>query len=426
MPNETTVAKQAASEAIEDPAKRGWKMWIPSSIMMTCSLLSYIDRQTLSVLAPTIIAETNLTDGSYGDAVALFSIAYMIGNPLWGSLLDYLGLRIGMFLAVMVWTGASAMHAFVFGFAGFAMARALLGFGEGATFPGAMKTATMSLPVSKRGRGIGLAYSGASLGGLITPLLVTRFAGIYGWQAAFIVTGLLGLTWLIAWWAIARPPLIVAHERPASGPRFPNLLERRAWVVISSFGFGGVALGVVAYLLPLILNRSLGLSQETIGNVYWIPFVGWEAGYFFWGWIGDKFVDFNSGKRPTWVFTLLAVLALPTMLVPLTESTWVVIALMFWATFVADGFVVLSLSVGSHIYPPDRVGLAGGIGSAAWSGVVAIVSPIYTRLGEAGEFTTIFVSMALLPMVGLLLWLVLSKPDYLWQQAAENEPAPIA
>ena len=426
MPNETTVAKNAATETIADPERRGWRMWIPSSIMMTCSLLSYIDRQTLSVLAPMIIDQTNLTDASYGDAVTFFSIAYMIGNPLWGSLLDYLGLRIGMFLAVLVWTGASGMHAFVFGFMGFAAARTMLGFGEGATFPGAMKTATMSLPPARRGRGIGLAYSGASLGGLFTPIVVTPFAIAYGWQTAFIVTALLGLIWLTVWWNIARPPLIVAHERPSSGPRFPNLMERRAWVVISSFGFGGVALAVVAYLLPLILNRSLGISQAELGNIVWIPYLGWEAGYFFWGWVADKFVDFGSGKRPTWVFALMAILALPSMLVPLTTSVWVVLALMTWATFVADGFVVLSLRVGSHIYPPDRVGLAGGIGSAAWSGVVAIVSPIYTRLGEAGEFTMIFVSMALLPTIGLLLWLVLSRPDYLWHRAAENEPVPTA
>ena len=397
---------------------QGWKMWLPSSLMTSCSLLSYIDRQTLAVLSPTIIAQTDLTDASYGDAVSAFSIAYMIGNPLWGALLDHIGLRIGMVLAVALWTAASASHALVFGFLGFAIARGVLGFGEGAAFPGAMRTAIVSLPPEKQGRGIGLGYSGASLGALLTPIFVIPFARLYGWQMAFLVTGFLGLVWLALWWTVSRPPLIPEHRRPSSRLRIPNLLERRCWVVVSSFGFGGVALALVAYVIPRYLEKALGVTQAQLGNILWIPMVGWEAGYFFWGWVADRWVPPGTGQRPTWVFLLLSVLALPTALVTFTDSLPVVLALFLWATFVADGFVVMSLRVGADIYPRDQVAMAGGIGSAAWSAVAAIVVPIYMRFIAAGSYTEIFVSVSLLPLVGTLLWLWISKPERLWRAPA--------
>src|SRR5579863_5881851 len=113
------------------PLATGWRMWVPVVAMMTCSWLSYIDRQALAVISPMILKDTGLSAASYADAVSVFSIVYMISNPLWGSLLDYVGLRVGMFAAVAIWTIASASHAWVAGFLGFAAARALLGFGEG-------------------------------------------------------------------------------------------------------------------------------------------------------------------------------------------------------------------------------------------------------------------------------------------------------
>src|SRR5262249_56961473 len=109
--------------------------WVPTASMLLVSLISYIDRNTLALLIPTIMKETHLSAEQYGFIVAAFSIAYMISNPLWGGLLDRLGLRIGMTLAVAFWTAASVSHAAATGFLSFAIARTALGLGEGATFP---------------------------------------------------------------------------------------------------------------------------------------------------------------------------------------------------------------------------------------------------------------------------------------------------
>jgi len=242
----------------------GWRMWTAPFAIMVSTLLSYIDRQTLAVLSPMILKDTNLNAAQYSDALAAFQVFYMIGNPLWGSTIDFVGLRIGMLCAVAVWTVASVSHAWVAGFVGFAAARALLGFGEGAAFPGVFRTAAEALPPNKQARGIALGYSGASLGAILTPLLVTPFAIKFGWRAAFLVTGGLGALWLVLWSFVAKPPFLQAMPRVAKKFVWPNLLERRAWVVVSSFGMGAVALGVAAYLVPLYLNRALGMQQAEI------------------------------------------------------------------------------------------------------------------------------------------------------------------
>jgi ACS family hexuronate transporter-like MFS transporter len=388
----------------------------PTTIMLS-TLLSYIDRQVLAVLSPTILAATHLSANQYTNAISAFSIAYMIGNPLWGSVLDYVGLRFGMLMAVTLWTAASTSHAWVTGFMGFAVARAVLGFGEGAAFPGALRTAAQALPPERQGRGMALGYSGASLGAIITPLLVTPIARHFGWQTAFFITGGLGAAWLLLWIRVARPPFLPQIKRSASKLTLPNVLERRFWVVCASFGLGAVALGIVGYLSPLYLNRALGLSQDEIGKVVWIPMVGWEAGYFFWGWVADRYLaDMPDRRRPARIFVLLTILALPSLFVTLTHSLALVLALLFWATFIADGFVVTSLRVGMRIYAAERTAMVAGIGSGSWSAVQALVLPVYGRWVDLQWFGTIFVTMSLLPIVGTALWFWLSSDHRLWKE----------
>jgi ACS family hexuronate transporter-like MFS transporter len=134
--------------------------WLPSISMWLVSLISYIDRNTIAILAPVILRETHLSAEQYGFIISCFSVAYMIGNPAWGLILDRWGVRNGMTSAVGIWTVASAAHAWATGFWSFGIARAVLGAGEGATFPGGLRTVTHTLSPAKRGRGLAIAYSG--------------------------------------------------------------------------------------------------------------------------------------------------------------------------------------------------------------------------------------------------------------------------
>ncbi len=395
---------------ITNPANRpaaGLRMWVPVLVMMTCSWLSYIDRQALAVISPMVLKDTGLTAGDYADAVSAFSIAYMIGNPLWGSLLDFVGLRLGMLIAVGIWTLASASHAWMTGLLGFAAARALLGFGEGATFPGGLRTAADSLPLSKQSRGMGISYSGASVGAIVAPLIVTPIALRYGWRSAFIATGLLGVAWLVVWWFVARAPLLPPVARKTGRITWPDMRERRFWLLVVNFGLGGAALGPTLYLSPLYLNRVMGLSQAKLGKILWIPAVIWECGYYFWGWVGDRFVRENP--RPTRLYLVLTVLALAPALLTQVDSWPVVLAFFSWAMFIAVGFIVMSLHLGARAYRRDQTGMVAGVGSGAWSAVVAILLPIYGRWFDHQWYAAIFISLSVIPIFGTALWWWIGK-----------------
>src|SRR5690242_15109479 len=125
--------------------------WLPVLLMMFASIISYIDRNALAVLAPTVLNDLGLTAQQYGFAISGFSIAYMITNPIWGHLLDRWGLFRGMLVAVALWTAASASHAAVTGFYTLAAARLVLGLAEGATFPGGLKSTADCLAAQHRG-----------------------------------------------------------------------------------------------------------------------------------------------------------------------------------------------------------------------------------------------------------------------------------
>jgi MFS transporter, ACS family, hexuronate transporter len=384
-------------------------MWVPVVAMMTCSCLSYIDRQALAVISPMILKDTGLSAASYADAISVFSIVYMIANPLWGSLLDYVGLRAGMLAAVGIWTIASASHAWVAGFVGFAAARALLGFGEGATFPGGLRTAADSLPLNRQSRGMGISYSGASVGAVLAPVIITPIALRFGWRAAFLVTGGLGALWLAVWWFLARPPLVRATERTRLRFTWPNMLERRFWLLVAGMGLGGAALGPSLYLSPLYLNRVLGLTQAQLGKILWIPAVCWEVGYYFWGWVSDRFV--RDEPRPVRLYLVMTALALPLSLVTRTRSWVAALALFSWAMFITVGFIVTSLHLSARAYARDATGMVAGIGSGAWSAVVAILLLIYGRWFDLHWYALTFVSLSLAPILGTALWWWIGRGD---------------
>jgi MFS transporter, ACS family, aldohexuronate transporter len=385
--------------------------------MMLVSLISYIDRNTLALLIPTIMRDTNLSAEQYGFIVSAFSIAYMIGSPLWGGLLDRLGLRLGMMIAVAFWTAASMSHAAAAGFLSFAIARTALGFGEGATFPGGLRTVVQTLPPGQQARGIGVAYSGGSLGAIITPIVVTPIFALWGWRTAFLFTGGIGAAWLVLWFFVSSRPEIrdvkagpwrrSAAAATADGPTSAlRVTDARLWSFILAYGLGATPLGFVMYAAALYLNQALGKDQLFLGKVLWIPPLGWELGYFFWGWLVDRMTSAGISTMTT-VRRLMFVsvfLSLPLAAVPWVSSTALVLFEMFIATFVIVGFVVPSLKYATHVYSRSRSGLIAGIGAGSYGAIVAVTMPLFGRLFDMRRYDLAFAIAAVLPALGYAGW----------------------
>jgi len=414
----TTTRAQTAPATT---ATATWQMWVPCIGMALCSWLSFVDRQVLNILSPTIIKDTALTPQDFTTATSFFFLTYTLGNPVWGSILDRVGLRVGMLLAVGVWTAASMSHAMMSSFAGFALARAVLGIGEGGTFPGGLRTAVETLPSNLRARGIALSFSGGTIGAMMMPLLLGPLAIEYGWKTAFLATGALGVMWLIIWGAIARPPFLPKSAHMTSKMEWPNLRERRAWALMFSYALPAISPGPVLTIMAIYLAQRLHFTQNDINSVAWIPPLTWGIGYFFWGWAADRYAADNP--RPVGMFVLLTVISLTLGLTTMTTSVPIVMGLISLSTFIGGGFQMVALKVGSYAFPREQSALMSGIASGSWSLVnflllnaigagVAIGSVrIFpgANLISGQRWEEIFWIIALMPLVGVGAWMVLSR-----------------
>ena len=234
-------------------------------------------------------------------------------------------------------------HALMVSFAGFALARAVLGLGEGGTFPGGLRTAVETLPPNLRARGIALSFSGGTIGAVMMPLLLGPLAIQYGWKIAFLATGALGVLWMLIWATIARPPFLAKSAHTTSKMQWPNLRERRVWALMFSYALPAISPGPVLTILAIYLVQRLHLTQADVNGVVWIPALTWGIGYFFWGWAADRYAANNP--RPIGMFMLLTVISLTLGLTTMTASLSIAIALISLSTFIGGGFQMVALKV---------------------------------------------------------------------------------
>jgi ACS family hexuronate transporter-like MFS transporter len=380
--------------------------WLPAASMMLVSVISYVDRNTLALLSPTILKQTRLSATQYGFVVSAYSIAFMIGNPIWGRVLDRIGLRRGMTAAVALWTVASASHAFASSFLGFAAARAVLGLGEGAAAPGGLRMVTQTLPAGSRARGIALTYSGGSAGAIVTPLLIAPVAAVWGWRGAFVFTGLVGVAWIAGWAVLSRREDIRQEARAeatlqgvASPP--PSFNDARVWGFLLCYALGALPLGFVVYCSALYLNRVLGLPQVTLGGLLWIPPLGSELGIFFWGWLADRQARSQTKLHAIrLLLPIAALLGLQLALLPYGHSVALALGQFFVAMAVAAAFQLLVIAYGAETFAREHVSYVAGIGSGAYGAGLALGMPLFGKLFDLHDYPLAFALAALCPVIG--------------------------
>ncbi|SNS85462.1 Predicted arabinose efflux permease, MFS family [Granulicella rosea] len=381
--------------------------------MLLLSLLSYADRSVLAILSPTILADLHLNAQQYGYAVSVFSVCYMLANPVWGWWIDRKGVWITILAAVAVWSLASGSHALMVGLGGMCLARGVLGFGEGATFPAGLATVADTLPVEKRSFGLGLAYSGGSLGAALTPLLITPVAIRYGWRSTFYVTAVMGLLWIGLWvWLRASglyPASAPAIALPVSQGK-AGRWNRNLFATVSIYGLGCAPLAFGLYAAPLYLSRVLHVGQASLGHLLWVPPAGWEAGYLFWGKVADRRNARRAGP-PGKLFAGLMVSGFLIVLAPLAATCarpiLATMTIFFLQMFIAGGFVVLSLADGMNAQRKEHSGFLAGFAISCWAGVTGLLTPVLGHFFDQREFARGFWLIAVLPVAGVALWKLL-------------------
>src|ERR1700726_510591 len=247
-----TVTGQIAPEQNRPiPAIRWWI----GGILFASTVINYIDRQTLSILAPFLKQDYHWTNADYANIAISFRIAYSIGQTLCGRLMDRVGTRRGLTISVVWYSIVSLLTATANGLSSFTVFRFLLGAGESANWPGATKAVSEWFPKRERGLATALFDSGSSIGGAIAPFIVLSVYSRWGWRPAFVIPGVLGFLWLMVWRRMYYPPqdhprisqaerqmILADSQEPAtssrSRQRWRDLLKLpQTWGTIFARGF---------------------------------------------------------------------------------------------------------------------------------------------------------------------------------------------
>jgi len=393
--------------------------------------VSYIDRQTLAAIAPSVQKALAVPDSAYGDLVSAFSIAYLVGAPLAGWLVDRVGARRGLFGAVLLWSGVAALHALVPGFAFLFALRIALGFAEAPSFPGAAQTVHRALPPADRARGFGVLFTGSSIGAMIAPPLATWLADRYGFRAAFLGTAAAGLLWIPLWLRVtssarARAALdlrAAPAERGGAGGgrsvlRHPAVL-RAMLVVLAS-----------APLLSLLFNwgtkllvHDHHLTQRATGHYLWLPPLFFDGGAILFGHLASvaRSASKGDGGVPRGLLAAACVTMLAGVALPFAHTPEQVVAAMCVTMAGGGGLYALPMSDLAARVSPRVVATAGGLCAAAQSVAHIVANPLIGRSVErTGSYAFIALALTAWVIPGCVGWL-LWRPPPVYREAAVGD-----
>jgi ACS family hexuronate transporter-like MFS transporter len=415
--------------------RQAWALTLVATFTMA---VSYIDRQTLSVIAPTVQAQLGIDDVAYGWLVSAFSIAYLVGAPIAGRVIDRVGARRGLLVAVLVWSGVAALHTLVPGFGVLFGLRIALGIAESPSFPGAAQTIHRALPPKDRPRALGVLFSGSSVGAMIAPLLATWLTAHFGWRFAFAGTALVGLVWVPIWLYVTRTPEArAALDRPeieaetptasapdagSPGPRAP--LGPLALLTHPAVLRAVLVVLATAPLLSFYFNWSAKylvhdwhLAQADLAKYLWFPPLFFDAGAILFGHSASRALARGEPGVPRSLVAMATALMMTSFVAPFAASPLAVLLLASVSLSGGGGLYALATTEMMARVPSSQVSAAGGLTAAAQSLAYIIASPLIGRSVQAsGNYTPAFLALTAWVIPGCAAWL-------LWRQAPSPRSA---
>ena len=431
------VAERPAPARVRPiPALRWWI----GGILFASTVINYIDRQTLSILAPYLKQDYHWTNTDYANIVIAFRVAYSLGQMACGRLIDRVGTRLGLTISVIWYSFVSVLTSLANGLSSFTVFRFLLGAGESANWPGASKAVSEWFPKRERGLATALYDSGSSIGGAVAPFLILPVYFRWGWRAAFVIPGLLGFLWLVAWrrlyhlpqnhprisdaerqmiLADAAEPEEMAGDRPAQSKRlrWHQLLKLpQTWGTIFSKGLTDPVWFFVTDWFPIYLVAK-GISLKSGLIAVWVPFLAADLGNFFGGWASGRLIrrgwPLGAARKALVVFGGIGV----TLLIPtiFTVNLYVITALFALATFSYASFSTIANVLPADLYKSDSVASVSGLsGTAAGIGTIVAFKLIghFSDARQASathSFDPIVIVAGLIPFLGMVVVLLLVR-----------------
>lgn len=402
--------------------------WYIGGLLFLSTVINYIDRQTLSVLAPYLQKQYQWTHTDFAFVVIAFRLAYTIGQTGAGRLLDRLGTYRGLSLTVLWYSIAGMATAFAGGLRSFAAFRFLLGLGEAGNWPGATKAVSEWFPRRETGWAVALFDSGSSIGGALAPFIVLGTYHVFGdWRPAFVLTGALGLIWLVLFRALYRRPedhpRLSAEERAyiLGGRDDTGVTESRlsyrslfrmpqTWGYVLSKSFTDpVWFFITDWFAVFLVAKGFSIEQSLLG--FWVPFLAADLGNLFGG--GVSSVLIARGWSVGAARKLIAVIGGlgMTLLVPTVwSSSFGVIVLCFaLSTFAYAAFSTIILNLPADVFPSGSVATVSGLGGTG-AGIGTLAATYLTgRVADAHSFAPIIMGASIIPLVAMAAVLLLVR-----------------
>ncbi len=422
-----------AGESARRRPLRGLR-WYIAGLLFVSTVINYIDRQTLSVLAPVIKEQYRWTNSDFALIVIAFRVAYAVGQTASGRFLDRVGTRAGLSIAVTFYSVSAMLCSLATGLRSFALFRFLLGAGESANWPGATKAVSEWFPRRESGWAVALFDSGSSVGAAIAPFLVFWTYHVTGsWRPAFILTGVLGFLWLPVFRRLYRSP--EDHPRLLPEER-EDILTNRASASAAAVGGDGV-LGYRRLLsLPqtwgIVIGKGLtdpvwffitdwfaiylvsrGFKLEESLLAFWAPFLAADLGNFFGGGVSSALISrgwrVTAARKAVIVFGALGML----LLIPAIYTSslaWLTLCFAI-STFAYAALSTMVLNLPADIYPTRSVASVSGLsGTAAGLGTIA-ATYVTGLVADRYSFEPILIGASLIPLVAMVALLTLVKED---------------
>lgn len=422
--------------------------WAIVALLFAATAISYVDRQVLTVLAPTLRDNLGISNTGYASILTAFLLAYTFMQPVTGWLIDRIGTRFGFALIMAWWSAAAMLHAFGTSVATFAACRFLLGMGEAGSWAACVKAVTEWFPRRERGLATGIWSAGVAAGLVVAVPIVAWVSLTLGWQWAFILTGVAGFAWLALWlWMYRQPqshPAVTAAElrhitedAPAlaaesSRVAYSRLLRsRNVWAVIAARLLADPWVWFYYFWIPEYLTRSAGFTAAEIGKYAWIPFLAQGVGIVLGGFLSDQLL--RRGVRAVHArltLMLIGMLLMTPGILAAFDLDIVIIFVGISSAMFGFGFWAPNMmSLCADAFPRNAVGSVVGLsGMGAGVGGMLFTMLVGWTLDRYG-YPPVFIAAGAIPLLAFVVLFVLldrreSERDSLAKSAkiAKQEP----
>jgi len=397
---------------MDQTSRPGRFRWVVLTLLFLATVLNYVDRQTLSILASHVQRDLDISDVSYGHIVQAFLIAYTAAYLLAGWVTDRLGAKVALALFLGWWSLANLATGFVRSAFELGFVRAMLGVGEPGVYTAGPKAVQEHFPPEERGFAFGAFTAGAMVGATLAPPLIGGLALTMGWRAAFVISGAAGFVWLIAWLVLYRTPKVRGEaELPREPVRFgPILRDRRVWGLAASRMLSDPVWYFYLFWFPKYLTDARGLDLMAVAKIAWVVYLAADIGSIGGGWFSGRLI--RRGMAPARArlvaMAIAACLSPIGLLIAFHPGIGATLAL---GALVAFAHLVLQINISTliiDVFPKPVVATTFGV-IAAGSGLGGILSTqVVSQIVSGGSYDTVFLLMALLhPASCTVAWLTM-------------------